>query len=980
MIERDEVIAARLRVPTVRALARDRVDAMLDQVWQYRLTLVVAPAGSGKTTALAQFVSRATRPIVWYHADRAAGTASALLAHLERAVRSIEPNLADGWTTPAAAASALEQIGPDGLTIVLDDLHALRATPAETALERLLDYLPPHVHVAASSRTNPAFDLMRLRLTGDLLEVGADDLRFRTWEAEQLLRDLYGALLAPEDVARLTRRVEGWAAGFQLYHLASRSKPPAEQRRLIDVVSSRSRMAREYLTRNVLDELPDELRSFLVDTCVLGVITAPLADALLGTVDAGRRLAQLEALQLFTIPLDEEGTYRYHEVLRSHLEVLLAERDGDESVQARHRRAGELLEHAGYAVEALRCFGRAGEWEGVRRMLGGQHRSQLLDSAGWLDALPQAIVDHDPWLVLARARAARDAGRLNEAVASYHGAESMLGDTQVGAQARSERMDLAGWLEPQAPLPSGVAGLLRSGLRRDPIGTAALLGELDDPWAPVAAGALCLLGGQFRRAIASFEQAIVHPHAMPRSAVSARFGLAVVGMLSLEGADATLIDEVEATADQLGYGWLARLARAGLALTLRRNGAEEAARVRALCDADGDAWGAALAALMEGLGALGGEDAPVAVLEAAASRFRALDVPVAEATALGGLSIAYGRLGHPEATPTARAAEHLARTVGAQAARAMAFVALAAVADDANTRAEHLELVRQLAHDGGFWLPGAGVLGTGVFDPAELPPLERPADVTAGPASATRSAPLGPPLSVRCFGPFAAFVDGREVDLSTLRPRARSAFRLLAMHGGQAVHREELVENLWPGSPGDAAIRNLQVAVSSIRQVLSNAGGNGSALLVREGDTYRLVLIGDGASDVRALEGAVASAAKARQNGDHATALARARAGLAVARGELLTEEGPAEWVVGHREACRVQASTLASLIAELELGAANPAAAVEACEQGLRIDRYHDSLWRALADAHDALGDKAAAKLARRGYDDVKRELGVAG
>ncbi len=329
-----EVIGARVRTPRVRALPRERVDALFDRIWDQRLSLVVAPAGSGKTTALAQFAERSAHPVAWYRAEESDESLSDFLAHLARALTDALPGVAGSFETVRGVVAALERWSGDRAAILIDDLHVLRGSPAEAAIGRLIDYLPPNFCVAATSRRLPTFDVSRLRLDGELLEIGTDDLRFRTWEVEQLFRDLYGTTLPPEDLARLTRRVEGWAAGLQLYHLAARSKPPHERRKLIDAVSSTSRLGREYLTRNVLASLDDELRTFLIDTCVLTVLTGPLCDELTGRNDSRALLEHLEREQLFTFALDEEGAYRYHEVLRSHLDALLVERDGGDGARA----------------------------------------------------------------------------------------------------------------------------------------------------------------------------------------------------------------------------------------------------------------------------------------------------------------------------------------------------------------------------------------------------------------------------------------------------------------------------------------------------------------------------------------------------------------------------------------------------------------------------------------------------------------------
>src|SRR5690606_12577447 len=146
---------------------------------------------------------------------------------------------ASGWPHADAALHALDQFGAP-LTIVIDDFHLVTGEQAEDVLAYLVARLPEHVSIVVGTRTALLVDDARLAIVGDVLEIDADDLRFRTWEAEQLLEESYGFLLRPDDVARLTRSVGGWAAGFQLFRLAARDKPPAEQRRLARQASTRS--------------------------------------------------------------------------------------------------------------------------------------------------------------------------------------------------------------------------------------------------------------------------------------------------------------------------------------------------------------------------------------------------------------------------------------------------------------------------------------------------------------------------------------------------------------------------------------------------------------------------------------------------------------------------------------------------------------------------------------------------------------------
>ena len=321
------VVVEKIRPPTVRALDRQRLDERLAlRPGDHRVGLVVAPAGAGKTTLLARVCARAGFPIAWYQLDATDGDEAQLLTYLNAALQRVLPGFGEHRTVDEIAAALGERREPVGLA--LDDLHTIHGSPAESAVSRLARYFPRQCVLLIASRREPGFDLSRLRLAGDLVEIDSDALRFRTWEVEQLFRDVYDSPLPPVELAELARRTDGWAAGLQLFHLATAGKSPAVRKATLHALATRSRLVREYLTRNVLEDLPDELASFLLDTCVLTLLTPDVCDALRGTTGSGALLAELDRRQIFTTALDDCGTYRYHDVLRSHLQGILVEAAG----------------------------------------------------------------------------------------------------------------------------------------------------------------------------------------------------------------------------------------------------------------------------------------------------------------------------------------------------------------------------------------------------------------------------------------------------------------------------------------------------------------------------------------------------------------------------------------------------------------------------------------------------------------------------
>jgi DNA-binding SARP family transcriptional activator len=958
---RRQVMASKIHVPLAPLLVRTRLNDTLDRLKNHRLGLVVAPAGSGKTSLLVQFALAAEVPVAWCRVEVSERDASAFLAHVGAAV-------AASLGVPAADPSVegvvrvIESCSADRLLLVLDDLHLLEGSDAEQALQRLVDCAPPALSVLAAARRPPGLNLSRLRVSGQLLEISAEHLRFRTWEVERLFRDFYQEPLPPEALADLTRRTEGWAAGLQLFHLATLGKPADVRRRAVASLGSR-RLLRKYLADNVLAGLPAALREFLVGTCVLGRLTGPLCDALLGTTGSRATLEEIEVRQIFLHELDE-GVYRYHEVLRFYLEGVLVDQVGEGAARARYRRAAFLLEDAGFLPEALRAFYRSEDWRSAERLLGGRGSQLLGFGTNWLDSLPSGLIDQDPWLVLGTARRLLASGRLTAAVASYRRAETAFHPAGVAEVCRRERRVAHLWLDP-APTIAGRSldwpDIFRAAARGTPLGARQQAAALPGPAGRLAEGIAFLLAGYGSDARRLLAHAANAPDISAAVGASARLGMAMVS-LSMEGSPEHRAElEYAATeAEALGLPWVARVGRAALALGGQAEGVAEAAAVRRHCHDQGDVWGEACSGLFEAIGLLESGGDAAALLEANADQFRRLGGGSLEAWSRSLLALALTRAGHPEAEQAAVQAEAFARNAGVPGARALAFGALAAHADDP-ARRELLELSRAIAEDAD-WIPER-LAWSGLH----------PQDGEQGfdPATVAHDA------QVRCFGGFALLRSGEAVDLGPVKPRARTALRILAAHAGRGVHREVLMHALWPDVDSANAIRNLHVAISAVRRCLEPDVPRGaSSLLLREADTYRLRLEGV-ELDVVTFERAVTEGRTARVAGDADRARAALETALDVYRGELLPEDGPSDWVVELRDRYRIEAAEAAAALAELELRE-RPEKAVEACWRGLGIDRYRDDLWRLLAEAHTRAGDHAAVVRATQEYQAVLVELGI--
>ncbi|MEZ0240437.1 MAG: BTAD domain-containing putative transcriptional regulator [Chloroflexota bacterium] len=950
-------VPAKVRVPAAGGLARERLDSLLARIHEYRLALIVAPAGSGKTTLLGHLAAAVQSPVAWYRAEIWDGDERAVVTHLTRAIESTKGSLGEGDGSIDGLLRALEAHLTEPLVLVVDDLHTLEASPAERALERLVENAPPALTVLAASRVQPAFNLPRLRVSGVLLEIAADDLRFRPWEVERLFRDHYRQQLPPQELAVLTRRIEGWAAGLQLFHLATRDKSPDERRRILSGTTS-SRLTRDYLTRNVLADLSDELRTFLVETSVLGRLSGPICDELLGSKGSRQRLEELERRQIFTTRLDDDSAYRYHEVLRTHLLALLVEAHGEAGAQQQHRRAGEVLEAAGAIPEALAAYSHGEDRASVERLLGQTGEALVSEPAGWLDALPASLVRQDPWLMLASARRARIEGRWPAALDAYGQAERAFGPAEAAMTCRRERIALAGWLEPLSRHGPDWAGMVRAATVRDPMAVVRADDTAAGPNTSLARGLAALAAGYVTTARELLERVAEDEATPPVHAAGASMA---AGFGRLLAGDADALEQIEASvnaAERLGARWLGRLGRAAVAV--QRGDAAEVATALDACRLDGDAWGEGLIRLVQG--ATLQDPAGMTAADDAARIFHRLGSGTLEAWArsIGSLLGAQQGLAVQDA---ALRAEAFARSAGAAGPRAYAFQALA-LSDPARASdyGAHVDAIES---------------ETGLSVPGKRPAADRP---EPGPGRAGADAGRRPSLAIVTLGGFGLSVGGRSIDLSTTKPRARALLRYVALHAGTAVHREVLAEALWPEGDLDAALRSLHVALSGLRQLLEpGVSRGGSSLLVRDGDAYRLELPAGSTVDFLELERAAAEGIAARAAGDREAAQLRFRDALDLYRGDLLPEDGPAEWAHELREHVRTVVVGAAQALAELQLAADQPAAVAVTAVTGLAADRYHDPLWRLLIEARERAGDHGAAGRARREYAEVLAGLGLA-
>lgn len=943
--------APRFRAPALRGLIRTRVnEAIAQAVENHPMALVVAPAGSGKTTAMVQFTESSDRTCTWYLASSASAHPADLLTHLLGALQHVVGGLPADLDDVERAGTALARVpSPRPTLLVIDDLHELAGSAAEPMLESFVRALPPWLRVLAATRHTPGFNHSALRITENLAEIPADVLRWRPWEVERLFRDHYNMRLRPEEAARLTQRTEGWAAGLQLFHLASQHLPLARRTQLMDELHTRPGLVRDYLTHNVLAGLPAQLRSFLIDTCVLGWLNAPLCDRLRGRTDSASFLAELADKRLFLLPREGSG-YRYHEVLRAHLEVCLLERDGTGAMRARFHRAGALLEAEDAAADALHAYARAEAWDDVARLLGTDGPTLARGGRSVLSDLPESLISADPWLRLAQARALLADGQLRPALEAYLHAEQVFGDLPGAVVCRDERAAIRPWVDGPDPTLRGLTDILRAAIWRDPRRYAQVAAAADTPSGLLVGSVAMLLAGSVDEAGRLAARAGARPDAEVFTLAIAQVLEHVADMAGGRRPTPADLPWAAETLEHLGSTWLARLVRT-IASCQTPDGLAEVADT--LVDSDVDPWGPPLLRLIAGIAAvIHGKPQP-GWFETIALDFRRLDAGTLEAWARAWGALARAAQGDPEPMAFAEQARSLARHNQIAGAEAIAELAIAVASPDSDAGLRAAALARELG--------------------LALPALDHRADGIVEIAS------VDAPSTIRCLGGMELTLAGRRIDLTSLKPQTRAVLAMVAKQAGTAVHRDLLGEALWPDEDPDTTHRRLPVLISTVRRHLEPDAEPGHwSLLVRRGEGYVLQPPESTYVDVRALDDAVVAARLAHSRHDREQEMVAYQTVLDAYRGPLLPEFGAAEWLLADRDHYEVAAVLAAQELAAWHLAGNDPTACIDVARAGLRVDRYRSQLWRLLAEAHHAVGDLAAAANVESEHRAILEELGI--
>ncbi len=361
------------------------------------VVMVCAPAGYGKTTLLAEWAESDPRPFGWLTISAGDNDPVQFITDVARALDTLDilsasdvdllnPPSSEPVTAllPRLARTLLTPSHP--FVLVLDDTHELHSPDALAVLSALTDHIPSQSQLAIATRHEPPLALGRLQAHRRLVRIGVDELTLSTNEGIQLLEGT-GLHLRPPTATALIERSEGWAAGLYLAALALQSQDNPEQaaRRF----TGSDRTVATYLLE-LLDQIDDETRGFLLATSILDHFSPALCDAVRQRPDSAAILDHLNRANLFLVPLDRTGDwYRYHHLFADLFRTQLHQHHPDQEPTL-HSRASLWWEHHdnldaavrhAYAAHDLDRFGNL-VWSATPTYLSSSHQPQL---AAWLN-------------------------------------------------------------------------------------------------------------------------------------------------------------------------------------------------------------------------------------------------------------------------------------------------------------------------------------------------------------------------------------------------------------------------------------------------------------------------------------------------------------------------------------------------------------------------------------------------------------------
>lgn len=424
-------------------LQRPRLINFLHENIERKLLLVSAAAGYGKTSLLIDFAHETALPVCWYSLDASDADPKVFLESIVASLGRVFPDFGARTRDLLAVSSAaprdldvivgslvtemVESI-PRYFVLVLDDYHTIEESdPINQIVDALLRLLPENAHLIIASRTLPSrLTLTRLAARQEIAGLGVNDLRFTFDEIRALIRQNYHVELTDLQALEFAEQSEGWITGLLL-------TTHSLWQGLFQDLRKRGQPGNvfNYLMHEVFAQQPAALQDFLLKTAILDQLNPALCDDLLGARDSAELLRQVEQRNLFIVRLEEEETwYRYHHLFGEFLQTRLRETDAA-CWRELHQRAATMFQTRGALAQSIAHFLQAEFFDDAARMIARNAHATFeaghwTTLAKWLDALPMAVLETYPELLVSRGIVFSEMGNLNRAHELYAQALSIF--------------------------------------------------------------------------------------------------------------------------------------------------------------------------------------------------------------------------------------------------------------------------------------------------------------------------------------------------------------------------------------------------------------------------------------------------------------------------------------------------------------------------------------------------------------------------
>ena len=452
------ILYTKLHRPPISAsiIPRTRLIAAIENGVHNPMTLIVAPAGYGKSILASGWLEVSQLNGAWVSLDEGDNDPRVFLSYVIEAIQRVVAGhelktkaLVVGGRLPSAKEVGhylLNDLEPcsEKFALVLDDYHLIRNEAIHEFIAELLIHPSPAMHLVLVTRRDPPLPLTSLRARGVLTEIAQTDLRFTPPETQAYLERFLHITISDRTVRILEEKMEGWVTGLHLAAISMRDNSDQEQ--LIDGLQGTSLFVQEYLLQEVLSKAPTAIRRHLLQTAILNRFCAPLCDALMPDApDDSHAEPQANGQEFvdwlanrhfFIIPMDTTGRwFRYHHLFQQLLQDQLKRHQRSEEIDGLHSRASDWLARNQIIEDAINHAIAAGEPEKAARIVEenlqrvlNEDRWYVLET--WLPMLPDDAIRHRPGLLMAKTWLLYHHFNISKIPPVLDAAEALLGDPQ----------------------------------------------------------------------------------------------------------------------------------------------------------------------------------------------------------------------------------------------------------------------------------------------------------------------------------------------------------------------------------------------------------------------------------------------------------------------------------------------------------------------------------------------------------------------